>query len=55
MEIEEKINYIGRELADIKLDIEFIKRDQKRILEFITNPDKLNAERYIKKVFTLDK
>jgi hypothetical protein len=50
-----KINEMGRMLADIRLDIHFIKENQKKLYEFITNPDKLDAEKYLRKIFCLTK
>lgn len=55
MKIEEKINHIGRMLADIQLDINFIKRNIKKIDTYLTNPDKLDFERYWKKINTQSK
>jgi hypothetical protein len=49
MKIEEKINMIGRILADIQLEIKTIKRSQKELRDFLTNPDKLNFERFWRK------
>ena len=49
MKLEQKISEIGLILADIQFQIRWIKKNQKELRDFITNPNKLDAERYIKK------
>ena len=44
MEIEQKINKIGRILADIQLEVYKIRVSQQELRDFIINPGKLDAK-----------
>ena len=54
MKIEEKINMIGKMVADIQLEIKTIKATQKELRDFLTNPDKLDVERFWRKISDSD-
>jgi len=45
MDLEKKINMIGQILADIQLDVKFLRREQAQLRSFITNPDRVEAEK----------
>ena len=47
---KEKLNMIGKLLADIQMDIKFLRQEQKLLREYITNPDRVKAERTIKEL-----
>lgn len=48
MDLEKKINKIGQLLADIQLDVKFLRMEQKQLRNFITNPNRVEAERKYK-------
>jgi len=49
MEIEEKINEIGKMCADINLQVSIIKRRQHEIRQWLLFPDKLKVEQDVNK------
>jgi hypothetical protein len=45
MKIEDKINTIGRILADVQLDVNIIRRNQELIKDWLISRDKLKFEK----------
>lgn len=48
--MEDKINHIGKMLADIQLELYLTRKCQEKILDFLLDENKLDAERLWRKM-----